>query len=858
MAESANHGAIASTASHQASISAAAAAPSSPSAPVKALADHTEPGRATDVTKAAIDEALADPLGMRRAELPADMQTEDFEDTACRYCGVSYIVMSELREMQDRVIRAEAIVEGWRDRISRTVAAEAAKEQAEAAAEHHRRIASASQRKLASIRRSAEAVRRASLSAARSIRTTSAEIKSALQATGFASAPTPSECRGGDATGSTEGQLLGSFGQGWAAAAAAVVAAAAAAAGVRGRREVAELRTKLDAAELAVEEAEEASADRIAAAESGKRAAEAEAAKLRAELHLLRTEAASASDASKAAFRRAEASLIEVDRHRAAAATATAEMERIRSEHEATDAEFRRTITDLSEQLRTARTSDSEELKRLRKQLQESETRLEEVTATSSEAQSQLQVRIQTAEQRAAELERTAADAQASAKQLAEDLRRAERRRVAEVSAAADGAADAVSQARQSADRHEAARRKAEADWKDLSDRSAMESRLAADRLKDAQAAKRLAESQAESAKHQLQLQQEKTSAYGDETAAELSRAKALLTAANQRAVAAEAARDAESDAVASLKRRVAELSAELSAEAERVRARDVAAAAAAERAEEAEKQLADATERFDAEVMAARRDGDASRVKSQLSTLAASLPGVLTSLAGASAATAIPDSNGRVTASAAGIHAELMRSCGVEVSGGAGSVGRVDDGQRRQDVDGGGSTDSSALSPALNVNRLTAALTDAASRVERGAELLRSEVMSLRHTVERECAERLELTDQLESLRGPSSGHHITPRSSASQAHGHGRPAPEKWAGSGSGSAGAKPAALPSGRAAGPAPGGAMFGRRSGLSSAGSHSLMASPATDPSEGGRAGSSWTSARGRAGARRGRR
>ncbi len=122
---------------------------------------------------------------MRRAELPAEMQTEDFEDTACRYCGVSYVVMSELREIQDRVIRAEAVVEGWRDRISRTVAAEAAKEQAEASAERHRRQASALRRRLASLRRAAAAVKRSSESAARSIRATSAEVKCALQATGL-------------------------------------------------------------------------------------------------------------------------------------------------------------------------------------------------------------------------------------------------------------------------------------------------------------------------------------------------------------------------------------------------------------------------------------------------------------------------------------------------------------------------------------------------------------------------------------------------------------------------------------------------------------------------------------------------
>jgi chromosome segregation ATPase len=87
--------------------------------------DESEP-----ITKDDLQNALSDPRGLRLADLPDEVQTEDFEKTGCEYCGVSYFLLTEMRELQARVDRAEAQVENWRDRIANVTRVEGERDEA--------------------------------------------------------------------------------------------------------------------------------------------------------------------------------------------------------------------------------------------------------------------------------------------------------------------------------------------------------------------------------------------------------------------------------------------------------------------------------------------------------------------------------------------------------------------------------------------------------------------------------------------------------------------------------------------------------------------------------------------------------
>jgi chromosome segregation ATPase len=76
--------------------------------------------------------------GMRSDLLPEDLRNAPYGETACEVCGVSFLVLSEMRTLQDRVDEAESRMAMWDDKIRRIRAIEEEREVARADAEASR------------------------------------------------------------------------------------------------------------------------------------------------------------------------------------------------------------------------------------------------------------------------------------------------------------------------------------------------------------------------------------------------------------------------------------------------------------------------------------------------------------------------------------------------------------------------------------------------------------------------------------------------------------------------------------------------------------------------------------------------
>ena len=49
-------------------------------------------------------------------DLPDDLRYAPQDDTVCEFCGVSFLVYSEMRTLQDKVDKAEAAMYSWKVR----------------------------------------------------------------------------------------------------------------------------------------------------------------------------------------------------------------------------------------------------------------------------------------------------------------------------------------------------------------------------------------------------------------------------------------------------------------------------------------------------------------------------------------------------------------------------------------------------------------------------------------------------------------------------------------------------------------------------------------------------------------------
>lgn len=716
------------------------------------------------MTKEALAEAVADKFGLRREDLPDELQTEEYAQTACQYCGMSFLVATEMREMQDRLVSAEATVEGWRDRIEQTTRAESDRDAAVKASEGLRAKVQAMACQRRKCRQAAGAAARALREARKGhgrLHTAVLEVFGPrIKAEGGADAPQLTK---------TSSQWFGEFSAEWlhrargiaetirarqlessieasrkhsrAVAAAEAVAEEAAEAA---KEEVDVLRAKLRRAKGLQEDAER----RVAAAEAAEKAAHGRLA----EMELGRR----VEDESKA--RQLEAILSET---RAVASKAQEECMALQRERGTWQSE-----TDASREQVAALKA---EVARVKAAQQVAQTAAAAAAQKAGETITSLHQRCERAEAEVAAAAARAAQAQATAAKTAAEARR----EAAEASMAAERA---VEEAGAGAVKARAA---AEAALK-----AQHEAAVASLRTERTAAVKRLL------ADHEAALDKQASEHAIAVKAMQLECADRIERAAAELAQAAE--------------RR----SGPLVAQVEELERRAVAAEAA-RRSVEAEVAGREEMRLSQAEAAAAalrRAEGRCRELEARTEDLQGRLKA-------AQAAAAAIEEGGAGWEEAAGAVGELLAVLGAGGAAGAAAVGAE---ATREGV------------------------VDACDRAGRLASELRGEVDSMRLTIERECAERMFLMEELNEFREGAGMERLTMeqvRRGGDMAHAVG----------GAGGSDRSGSARPSGV------GGGGLARHGGRKLAGAGAMAVAGAGAAQVG-----SWMSARGRAGARRGMR
>jgi DNA repair exonuclease SbcCD ATPase subunit len=779
--------------------------------------DGSASGAARAVTKEALDEAVADKFGLRREDLPEELQTEEYAQTACKYCGMSFLVATEMRELQDRLVSAEATVEGWRDRIARTTRAEAERDDAVRLSEELRAKAQAMARQRRRIRQAGDSVSRS----LRDARKSHSRLQTAVH-DAFGAPTDPEELSG------TGNKWLGGFCDEWMDRA-------------RGFAEMARAR-QLEGSIAASRKQSQAVAAVRAAAEEAAEAAGEELQVVRSKLRRVESRAEQA-EAQAAAAREAEAAsrkrLAESERDAGAAGSERiAELESM----------LRRAATTHTQELEASRSVAQQQLEALKTDMEAARARvMEEHAATltseraaSEEAQAQqdplkeqlvcLQAEVEAHSGRAAR-------AEADLRQCREDLELTTRR-ASELSKLEQTARQEAAEARDSASLIEVQGKRSieelQAALATAADDAKSSSAQHAEEIKTSlQAAHERAVTVLKD-EHQLvvaSLQAEHEAQSKKQEAGYESRLAALVVKvgeSSKRAAVAEAsmrssqARGLEEhvDVVAALQDRVSAAETQASEALSRLKASQSEAAEALSRLKASQSEVSGLQDRLaKAEAELAARAGAASVAEA---AAARSAEEWRAALASAGSLLLFLEASERRSAPAASAGRPIEQAA-------VGSLlSRV-----------GAGADSAGLGMVC-------------SRARQLAQELREEVDSMRLTIERECAERMFLMEELNGFREGAGMERLTVeqvRRGGTTAH------------AGPGGSGARSGSARSTSRVDGVPGSVGLRRHgsSGLASAGQMALGGGAGGARGAGvAGSGGSWTSARGRAGGRRGHR